>query len=116
MIDVPNRVQLVRPGVLLVETREPFPVRFNHCVMIASVVLHHGGGVELLADGHHFDASSTVDIITSLPHSWSARRLEFVGSEGALNDLGRLCKHLLSNGDRQGLPDELAYLREPPGS
>jgi hypothetical protein len=97
--------------MLLIEPDVPFPLRFNHIVLITRVVRHHGGGVTLYADGRHYDASSVFEIIQSLGVTPAARRFAFVGEEPALSDLGRLCRHLLSNGHPESVPQELAYLR-----
>ncbi|MEO6710405.1 MAG: hypothetical protein ABI054_03530 [Planctomycetota bacterium] len=112
MLDPSNRVQFLSPRTLLVETTDPFPLRFSHVVMITRVVLRHGGGVTIESGGMQFDASSAFEIIQSLGFNPAATRFAFQGPEPALQDLSRLCRHLLIEDKSDSWPDDLQYLRQ----
>lgn len=85
-------------------------------LMVAKVVQHYGGEVELLVDEDRFDASSVLDI------QWAGGKIQkeeitqvvFEGDTRALHDLDILAKVNYGE-DTMGkgvpLPDELAYLR-----
>lgn len=111
MIDASNRVEFVHPRMLQIETARPFPFRFRQVVLIWRVVERHGGNVNILVEGHQYDARSPFEIIKSLGFRESLRCFAFIGEEAALNDLGRLCRHMLIDGKNDSIPDELGYLR-----
>lgn len=111
MIDASNRVEFVNPRMLLIETAAPFPFRFRQVVLIWRVVERHGGKVNILVEGHEYDAKSPFEIIQSLGFRDSLKRFAFIGEEAAIHDLGRLCRHMLIEGHGDSIPDELGYLR-----
>lgn len=86
-------------------------------LMVAKVVQHYGGEVEMLVGDSRFDASSVLDI------QWAGgkiqkenlKRVKFVGDIRALNDLQILAKANYgedSMGKGIPLPKEIEYLRE----
>ncbi len=107
MNDASNRVEFVNPGMLLVETVDPFPFRFRHIVMIMQVARRHGGQVKVQVDGHEFDASSAFEIIQSM----GSRSSAYVGPEAALIDLSRLLRILLIDGKPEAAKEAFEYLR-----
>ena len=85
-------------------------------LMVAKIVQHYGGEVELVVNGDRFDASSVLDI------QWAGGKIQkeeitqvvFEGDTRALHDLEILAGVNYgedSMGKGVPLPDELAYLR-----
>lgn len=85
-------------------------------LMVAKIVQHYGGEVELIVGDHRFDASSVLDI------QWAGGKIQkeeitevvFEGDARALHDIEILAQVNYGE-DTMGkgvpLPDELAYLR-----
>lgn len=85
-------------------------------LMVAKIVQHYGGEVEMVVNGDRFDASSVLDI------QWAGGKIqkeevtevEFTGDMRALHDL-EILAGVNYGEDMMGkgvpLPDELAYLR-----
>jgi phosphotransferase system HPr-like phosphotransfer protein len=87
------------------------------CMLVAKIVQHYGGQVELLVDSDHFDASSVLDL------QWAGGKIQkeeikkvvFKGDLRALGDI-KILASVNYGEDSMGkgipLPKELAYLKQ----
>jgi phosphotransferase system HPr-like phosphotransfer protein len=86
------------------------------CMLVAKIVQHYGGQVEMVIDGDHFDASSILDLqwAGGKVHRENLSQVKFQGDARALADISILAG-INYGEDTMGkgisLPPELSYLR-----
>lgn len=86
------------------------------CMLVAKIVQHYGGQVEMVVNGDHFDASSILDLqwAGGKVHRENLSQVKFQGDARALADISILAG-INYGEDTMGkgipLPPELSYLR-----
>ena len=86
------------------------------CMLVAKIVQHYGGKVEMVIDEDHFDASSILDLqwAGGKVHRENLSQVKFQGDARALADITILAS-INYGEDTMGkgipLPPELSYLR-----
>ena len=86
------------------------------CMLVAKIVQHYGGQVEMIVDGDHFDAASILDLqwAGGKVHRENLAQVKFQGDARALADIAILAG-INYGEDTMGkgilLPPELSYLR-----
>lgn len=80
--------------------------------LIVRVVQHHGLPVSMRMGEQEVDARQLMDVILLAASHPTATQVSFRGDERPLADLALLFRHRLGEEGLEGLPPELAYLRE----
>lgn len=86
------------------------------CMLVAKIVQHYGGQVEMIVNGDHFDAASILDLqwAGGKVHRENLSQVKFKGDARALADIAILAS-INYGEDTMGkgisLPPELSYLR-----
>jgi phosphotransferase system HPr-like phosphotransfer protein len=86
------------------------------CMLVAKIVQHYGGQVEMIVNGDHFDAASILDLqwAGGKVHRENLSQVKFQGDARALADIAILAS-INYGEDTMGkgilLPPELSYLR-----
>lgn len=109
--------QHVERGVITVGVPVPRGFHSRPSLMVAKIVQHYGGRVELVINGNRFDASSVLDLqwAGGKIRNESLTHVAFEGDARSLRDLEILARVNYgedSMGNNISLPREIRYLRD----
>jgi phosphotransferase system HPr-like phosphotransfer protein len=108
--------QFIEHGEITVGVPVKLGFHSRPCMLVAKIVQHYGGQVEMIVDGDHFDAASILDLqwAGGKVHRENLAQVKFQGDARALADISILAG-INYGEDTMGkgipLPSELSYLR-----
>jgi phosphotransferase system HPr-like phosphotransfer protein len=108
--------QFIEHGEIIVGVPVKLGFHSRPCMLVAKIVQHYGGQVEMVLDGDHFDASSILDLqwAGGKVHRENLSQVTFQGDARALADIATLAS-INYGEDTMGkgipLPPELSYLK-----
>jgi phosphotransferase system HPr-like phosphotransfer protein len=108
--------QFIEHGEIIVGVPVKLGFHSRPCMLVAKIVQHYGGQVEMVINGDHFDAGSILDLqwAGGKVHRENLSQVKFKGDARALADISILAG-INYGEDTMGkgipLPPELSYLR-----
>jgi phosphotransferase system HPr-like phosphotransfer protein len=108
--------QFIEHGEITVGVPVKLGFHSRPCMLVAKIVQHYGGQVEMIVNGDHFDAASILDLqwAGGKVHRENLAQVKFQGDARALADISILAG-INYGEDTMGkgipLPSELSYLR-----